>query len=102
MSEQRVDTAQLGELASSLQELISYSAALRDTSAAFAYMLPADWVGPASAQFLGAFETWAVSAEGLRAQTEQLQLLVAAVRTAYDTTSTELDSSWSSALSQLG
>ncbi len=102
MSEQRVDTGQLGELASSLQQLIAYSAALRDTSAGFAYMLPADWVGPASAQFLGAFETWAVSAEALRAQTEQLQALVAAARTAYDTTSTELDSSWSSALSQLG
>lgn len=101
MSEQQADTGQLGELATALQSMVQYAEVLRAGAAGFAYMLPAEWTGPAANQFIVAFETWAVTAEALRAQTELLQQHVAGTRTAYDTTSSGLDTEWSSVRSQM-
>jgi uncharacterized protein YukE len=102
MPEQKVDTDQLRALTETLQGLIDYTAALRDGSAGFAYMLPAEWQGPAFAQFLAAFELWSTTAESLRQQAESLRGLSQSALSAYETTISELDSQWSSIRSGLG
>ncbi len=102
MSEQKVDTDQLRALTETLQGLVEYTAALRDGSAGFAYMLPAEWQGPAFSQFIAAFDLWATTAESLRAQAESLKGRAEASLTAYETTISELDSQWSTIRSGLG
>ncbi|GMA27244.1 hypothetical protein [Arenivirga flava] len=101
MSEQAVDTVALRAMADALTELTTYAGMLRDGASSFAHMLPAEWQGPAMTQFLATFQTWSVSAEGLRAQTESLQQLAAAVVTAYEGASEQLDTTWSQVASGL-
>lgn len=101
MSDQTADTDALRTLNESLTELIGYCDALRAGSAAFAYMLPAEWQGPAFSRFLVAFETWAASAAALTEETTQLQGHAAHVLASYESGIAELDGIWSSYRSQL-
>jgi uncharacterized protein YukE len=94
MSEQRVDTEALRSLTEQLTALVGYTEALRSSAGGFAYMLPAEWQGPASQQFLATFELWAMSAAALRDQTEALQQLAGASLQAYEGTITALDETW--------
>jgi len=96
MSEQQADTTELRRLAEQMQQLVAYCDALASGASGFAYMLPAEWQGPAMAAFLDEFATWHVGADGLRAGAEGLQQLAAAATGAYEQTITGLDSSWSS------
>lgn len=102
MSEQAADVADLRSLNESLTSMIAYADALRAGSAAFAYMLPAEWQGPAFSRFLVAFETWAAGAQSLTEETTQLQAHAQAVLSAYEQGIGELDSTWSSYRGQLG
>lgn len=102
MSEQAADVAALRSLNESLTAMIGYADALRAGSAAFAYMLPAEWQGPAFSRFLVAFETWSASAQSLTEETAQLQGHAQAVQAAYEAGIGELDSMWSSYRGQLG
>lgn len=102
MAEQKVDIEALRSLNETLTSLITYTGALREGAGGFAYMLPAEWQGPAMTQFLSTFEMWAVNAETLRLQTEQLQKLAEAALTAYESTIDDVDDSWSKIRSGLG
>ena len=102
MTEQVADTDALRSLNESLTSMIGYCDALRAGSAAFAYMLPAEWQGPAFSRFLVAFETWAASAAALTEETAQLQAHATHVLASYETGIGELDSIWSSYRGQLG
>lgn len=101
MSEQAADIAALRSLNESLTAMIAYADALRAGSAAFAYMLPAEWQGPAFSRFLVTFETWAATAQALTEETTQLQGHAAKVLAAYEQGIDVLDSQWSSYRSQL-
>ncbi len=102
MSEQQADIEQLRALNEALTELTTYVTALRDGAGGFAYMLPAEWQGPAMTQFLAAFELWSTTAEGLRAQTEGLQQQAEASHDAYKGTVEALDTSWQQIRSGMG
>lgn len=101
MSEQAADLAALRTMTESLSAMVGYADALRAGSAAFAYMLPAEWQGPAFSRFLVAFETWAATAESLTAETAQLQAHAAAALTAYEQGVSMIDSQWSTYRGQL-
>ena len=102
MSEQQVDPAQLRSLAEALTQLTGYAEALRSGAGGFAYMLPAEWQGPASQQFLATFELWALSAGALRDQTDGLQKLAAGSLNAYELTIDGLTETWQSLRSGMG
>lgn len=102
MSEQAADIAALRALSESLQGLVSYADTLRAGATAFAYMLPAEWQGPAFSRFLVSFETWAAAASALTEETAQLQAHAAHVLSSYETGIAEVDSVWASYRGQLG
>lgn len=102
MSEQAADVAALRSMNESLTSMIGYADALRAGASAFAYMLPAEWQGPAFSRFLVSFETWAASAQSLVEETSQLQNHAATVLAAYEQGIAALDTSWSSYRGQLG
>lgn len=101
MTEQAADIAALRSLTESLTSMVEYSDALRAGASAFAYMLPAEWQGPAFTQFLVVFETWAARAQILTEQTAGLQAHAAAVLAAYEQGTETLDTQWSSYRSQM-
>ena len=94
MAEQQADVAELKALADTLGELVAYCTALKQGAGGFAYMLPAEWQGPAMANFLGMFEKWQLGAEAMTLAAEGLQDQVAGAHTAYDLTITSLDEAW--------
>ncbi len=94
MAEQQADTTELKALADTLGELVAYCTALKQGASGFAYMLPAEWQGPAMANFLGMFEKWQLGAEAMSQAAEGLQDQVAGAHTAYETTITSLDDAW--------
>ena len=102
MSEQAADIAALRSMSESLNSMIGYADGLRAGATAFAYMLPAEWQGPAFSRFLVTFETWAASAQALVEETTQLQAHSATVLSAYEKGTAELDNQWSSYRGQLG
>ena len=102
MGEQTVDTDALRALSEALNSMVGYSDALRAGASTFAYMLPAEWQGPAFARFLSAFELWAMSASALTDETAQLQAHTAAVLQAYETGIAEMDAGWSQLRSEMG
>ncbi len=102
MSEQAADVAALQSMNESLTSMIEYADALRAGASAFAYMLPAEWQGPAFSRFLVAFETWSAGAQSLTEETAQLQAHAAAVLSAYEQGIETLDSQWSTYRSQMG
>jgi uncharacterized protein YukE len=95
MSEQQVDLASLQQLVTQMESLVRYCDALRQGAGGFAYMLPAEWQGPAMTQFLASFEAWSVGAQGLTESAQGLHELAKAVHTAYSTTVENLDTAWS-------
>lgn len=101
MSEQQVDLASLQQLVTQMETLVTYCEALRQGAGGFAYMLPADWQGPAMVTFLSSFEAWSVGAQGLRDSAQGLHELAAAVHSAYSTTVESLDTAWSDTLASL-
>jgi uncharacterized protein YukE len=94
MAEQQADTADLKALADTLGELVAYCSALKQGASGFAYMLPAEWQGPAMSNFLGMFEKWQLGAEAMTQAAEGLQDQVAGAHTAYEKTITSLDDAW--------
>lgn len=94
MAEQQADTADLKALADTLGELVSYCTALKQGASGFAYMLPAEWQGPAMSNFLGMFEKWQLGAEAMAQAAEGLQDQVSGAHTAYEQTITSLDEAW--------
>lgn len=102
MSEQAADIAALRSLSESLDSMVGYADALRAGATAFAYMLPAEWQGPAFSRFLVTFETWAASAQSLVEETSQLQAHSATVLQAYEQGTAELSAQWSSYRGQIG
>lgn len=101
MSEQQVDLASLEQLVTQMETLVTYCDALKQGAGGFAYMLPADWQGPAMMAFLGSFEAWSVGAQGLSDSAKGLHELAKAVHTAYSTTVENLDSAWSETAASL-
>lgn len=102
MGAQKADTADLQALIDSLGELVTYCTALRQGAGGFAYMLPAEWQGPAMSNFLSMFEKWALGADALTTAAGALQDQVEGAKKAYELTIESLDSSWSSMRSALG
>lgn len=64
-------------------------------------MLPAEWQGPAMANFLSMFEKWQLGAEALTLAAEGLQAQVEAARESYDGTISALDTAWNQIASSL-
>ena len=95
MSEQQADTADLKALADMLGELVTYCTALKQGASGFAYMLPAEWQGPAMTNFLSMFEKWQIGAEAMSQAAEGLQDQVDGAHKAYTKTIESLDESWS-------
>lgn len=95
MSEQQADTADLKALADMLGELVTYCTALKQGASGFAYMLPAEWQGPAMTNFLAMFEKWQLGAEAMSQAAEGLQDQVDGAHKAYTETIESLDESWS-------
>lgn len=102
MNEQAADVAALRSLNESLVSMIEYADALRAGATAFAFMLPAEWQGPAFSRFLLTFETWSAGAQSLTEESAQLQAHAQAVLTAYEQGLGELDTMWSKYRGQLG
>jgi uncharacterized protein YukE len=102
MAEQQADTAELRALAQTMTELMGYCSALKQGASGFAYMLPAEWQGPAMQAFLGSFTAWAVGATALEQTAGDLQKQAQASFDAYTATIENLDSSWSTIDSNLG
>ncbi|WP_395245802.1 WXG100 family type VII secretion target [Agromyces sp. MMS24-K17] len=102
MSEQQADTNELRQLAQTMNELVSYCSALKEGSSGFAYMLPAEWQGPAMQAFLGSFAAWAAGAAALQSVAESLHDQVQVSHDAYAKAIEELDSSWAKIESNLG
>jgi uncharacterized protein YukE len=102
MSDQVADTDALRALTEALTEMVTYTDALRAGASAFAYMLPAEWQGPAFSRFLSAFEVWAATATALTEETSALQAHVAHVLASYEQGIGELDGIWSSYRAQVG
>lgn len=102
MAQQTVDTDALRSLSEALNNMIGYSDALRAGASAFAYMLPAEWQGPAFTRFLAAFEMWSASASALTEETAQLQAHTAAVLQAYETGLNEMTTGWTQLQSEMG
>ncbi|MFT4281675.1 WXG100 family type VII secretion target [Microbacterium sp.] len=102
MGQQKADTADLQALAEALGELVNYCTALKQGASGFAYMLPAEWQGPAMANFLAMFEKWQLGAEALTTAAEGLQDQVDGARQAYEQTIESLDSAWNQIRSSLG
>lgn len=98
---QIASVAELRSLNEALTDMIGYADALRAGAAAFAYMLPAEWQGPAFSRFIVAFETWAASASLLTESTAELQAHAQAVLTAYENGISELDQIWSTYRTQI-
>lgn len=101
MADQKADTADLQALADALGELVNYCTALKQGAGGFAYMLPAEWQGPAMANFISLFEKWAIGAEALTLAAEGLQDQVDGARQAYEMTFEALDTSWNTIKSSL-
>lgn len=102
MAQQKADTADLKALAEAMGELVNYCDALRQGASGFAYMLPAEWQGPAMANFLALFERWQLGAEALTLAAEGLQDQVDSARQAYEMTIESLDTSWNQIEAALG
>jgi uncharacterized protein YukE len=102
VAEQQADTAELRALAQTMTELMGYCSALKQGASGFAYMLPAEWQGPAMQAFLGSFSAWAVGATALEQTAESLQKQAQASFDAYSATIEDLNSSWSKIESNLG
>ncbi|WP_350349139.1 hypothetical protein ABIQ69_04160 [Agromyces sp. G08B096] len=102
MSEQQADTTELRELVQTMNELVGYCSALKQGASGFAYMLPAEWQGPAMQAFLGSFTAWAVGASALEQTAEGLKKQAEASSDSYSKTIESLDTSWSKIQSNLG
>ena len=102
MSEQAADVAALRSMNESLTSMIQYADALRAGSVAFAYMLPAEWQGPACSRFLVSFETWAASASALTEQTAALQEHAGVVLNAYESGIELLTTEWDGFRGEVG
>ncbi len=102
MSDQTADTDALRGLSEALTEMVTYTDALRAGASAFAYMLPAEWQGPAFTRFLAAFEAWSATASALTVETSGLQAHAAHVLASYEQGISELDGNWSSYRAQVG
>ncbi|RXZ69935.1 hypothetical protein [Agromyces albus] len=102
MAEQQADTAELRALAQTMTELMGYCSALKQGASGFAYMLPAEWQGPAMQAFLGSFAAWTVGATGMEQTAEALQKQAQAAFDAYDATIESLNTAWKTIESDLG
>lgn len=102
MTDQQADIDGLKNLADTMGQLKSYCETLKDSSHGFAYMLPADWQGPAHTAFLASFVTWEAMAEELITAAGELEKFATAVHKAYDQGTNDLDSTWSEIQSSLG
>lgn len=101
MSEQAADVAALQSMNEALTSMVEYADALRAGASAFAYMLPAEWQGPAFSRFLLTFEVWSAGAQSLTEETAQLQAHAQAVLQAYEQGIETLNTQWSTYRSQL-
>lgn len=101
MSEIEVDTVALRGLTEELASLVQYCAALRAGAGGFAYMLPADWQGPAMANFINAFEAWAASANTMTEIAGGLRDHAGGVLSAYESAVTFADGTWQGVSTQL-
>lgn len=101
MAEQQADVAELQALAQAMNELMGYCSALKQGASGFAYMLPAEWQGPAMQAFLGSFSAWAVGASALEQAAANLQEQAQTSHDAYAKTIEKLDTSWSKLQSNL-
>ncbi|QEO15129.1 hypothetical protein FLP10_12430 [Agromyces intestinalis] len=102
MSEQQADTNDLRQLAQTMNELVNYCSALKEGAGGFAYMLPAEWQGPAMQAFLGSFAAWAVGAAALQDVAESLHDQVQVSYDSYSKTIEDLDSTWAKIEANLG
>jgi uncharacterized protein YukE len=102
VAEQQADTAELQALVQTMGELVAYCSALKQGASGFAYMLPAEWQGPAMQSFLGAFSAWAVGATALEQTADGLLAQAQVTFDAYTATIEGLDSSWADLESSLG
>ena len=102
MSEQQADTNELRQLVQTMNELVNYCSTLKEGASGFAYMLPAEWQGPAMQAFLGSFAAWAVGAAALQDVAESLHDQVQVAHDAYSQTIDDLDSSWAKIQANLG
>ncbi|WP_394552987.1 WXG100 family type VII secretion target [Agromyces sp. MMS24-JH15] len=102
MSDQQADTNELRQLAQTMTELVNYCSALKEGSSAFAYMLPAEWQGPAMQAFLGSFAAWAAGAAAMQDVAESLHDQVQVAHDAYSQTIDALDTSWAKIEANLG
>ncbi|MEV1131384.1 hypothetical protein [Agromyces sp. NPDC049794] len=102
MAEQQADTAELRALVQTMTELMGYCSALKQGASGFAYMLPAEWQGPAMQAFLGSFAAWAAGATALEGTAEALQKQAQASFNSYTKTIEDLNTAWSKIESNLG
>ena len=102
MSEQQADIDDLKRLVDTMQSLTEHCEALKQGAAGFAYMLPAQWQGPAMGAFLAFFETWSAGASGLAEGAASLHTQADSVHKAYSATVTELDTAWTTFEGSLG
>ena len=102
MSEQQADIAELQRLVDTMQSLKEHCDALKQGAAGFAYMLPAQWQGPAMGAFIAFFETWSVGAQSLADGAGQLHAQADTAQKAYQATVDELDAAWTTFEGSLG
>ena len=101
MAEIEVDTVALRGLTEELASLVEYCTALRAGAGGFAYMLPADWQGPALANFINTFEAWATSANAMTEYATGLRDHAAGVLSAYEGAISHADGTWQGVTTQL-
>jgi len=102
VSEQQADTAELERLVEALTALTEHCQSLQQSANGFAYMLPAQWQGPAMGAFLAFFEMWSLSAASLTEGAHGLALQASSAHKAYEATIHELDTAWSKFEGSLG
>ncbi len=102
MSEQQADTNDLLALSTMMGDLTEYCSALRQGAVNFAYILPADWKGPAFGAFIALFEQWSAGAEALTNGASDLHQLAERSYQVYSATIEGLDTEWNKFESSLG
>jgi uncharacterized protein YukE len=102
VTQQQVDITALRGLVEQLESLIDYTESLKTGASGFAYMLPAEWQGPAMSEFLGSFQTWEAGAATLTEQARDMHSVAKAALDAYEKAVESLDTSWSKFQSAVG
>jgi hypothetical protein len=102
MGAQQAETTDLLALSNMMSDLTSYCAALRQGAVNFAYILPAEWHGPAFGAFITLFEQWSAGAEALTNGASDLHLLADRSYQVYTGTIEALDTEWTKYQNSLG